>query len=180
MTLLATYSPSPSAGPMMCSKSFFRQTLWARRDLAINMTSWLHHLPPGNQIYLHLRLLCHCWSRTPLRRGGCKKTLQTMHKILRYAFVTSLQIKRSASIWGRLIADQTPFQIQWWWSERRNLELYKQKPLKEPQWLVRESASWTQQGQSLGTQHQLHSFDSSLMMAWSPKGSDPSSEVDPL
>ena len=89
MTLLATYSPSFLRGLVR-----FRAWIWPSPQTA----------DPGNQIYLHLCLLCHCWSRTPLGRGGCKRTLQIMHKILRYAFVTLLsQIKQNA--WAQAYED---------------------------------------------------------------------------
>ena len=92
-------------------------------------------------------LLCHYWSRTPLRRSGCKKTLQTMHKIL-YLKVQQRKAIQLLEKWrgewynqsipmvtaGEIIsfylwlsfnlelneiklAVQTPFLIRWWWSE---------------------------------------------------------------
>ena len=57
-------------------------TLLAAHSLAflLGLVSLIAPVAPGDQIYLNLRLLCHCWSRTPLGRGGCTNTTNTMYK----------------------------------------------------------------------------------------------------
>ena len=74
-----------------------------------------------------------------------------MHKILHYAFVIWSQIKWNVNLWGWLVANYVfPDLIA-----VVAMQTYKQKPLKEPQWVMKKLTSWMQQGPSLGTQYQL-------------------------
>ena len=70
---------------------FFGSDLWCMSDLCllnpVKFRAWVYQLKqliasiaPGDQIYLKLRLLCHCWSKTSLESGGCTKATNKIYK----------------------------------------------------------------------------------------------------
>ena len=64
--LLATYSPSLFAGP--CEVP------------SMNLAITSNNGPRQSDLPTSTFFLCHCWSRTPLGRGGCTNTTNTMYK----------------------------------------------------------------------------------------------------
>ena len=76
MTLLTAYSPA----------------------FLVRLVSLIALVAPGNQIYLHLCLLCHCWSRTSLKRGGCTNTTNTMYKTHKIPHLKSVATRNYLAI----------------------------------------------------------------------------------
>ena len=77
MTLLATYSPAFLVGLVIYIRSLSIKFYEVPSISLSTWTVWLYQL---HQIYLHLCVLFHCWSRTSPRKGRCTKTTNIMYK----------------------------------------------------------------------------------------------------
>ena len=128
MTVLATYSPYLSA--QLCEVTGI--------DLPSTEQFYCTSCPGRSDLPTSTFFLCHCWSRTPLGRGGCTKATNTMYKSATIGI---------SSLWGKsptCLNEPSPikqkclstsledylqinaFSDRWWWSERSELKLYQE------------------------------------------------------
>ena len=124
MTVFATYSLSLLAG-LIYSKSL-PPNLWVFEYGFINLNSLISLVTLSNQINLNLCLLCHCYSRTLLKRGEYKRTLQIMHKILHWLQIKLFSRSSGGEVRGGISnstnKNQWKSHIEWWesWPAKHN------------------------------------------------------------
>ena len=120
-------------GELWLDKIYRKSSIWPCW-LQIAHLFWPMNCPRQPDLSPSTFFSSHYWSRTPLGRGNCKKTLQIMHKMLHWLHIKLL----------------SRFGVG-----ARGVTSCSTKPPEEPEWAVVETASRARQAWLLVRQHQL-------------------------